>query len=78
MASAPKITIDRNVPFPRENRGRNEVYPFSQMKVGDSFVHPGSRKAAAAAAFQFNRRNRSAFKFSYREEASGTRVWRRA
>lgn len=38
------IAIDSNIPFvPRKRGQRAEVYPFSKLRIGDSFVVPVSK-----------------------------------
>lgn len=71
-----KIMVSRDVPIPPPEGGRGAVpiYPWRDIDVGESFVHPGSRNAATAmiqyATKQTGRR------FTSRKEGSGYRIWR--
>jgi hypothetical protein len=66
--------IDKKVPTPKESG--MAIWPWKEMKVGDSFFSPGERKSWAASAKQ------QGFKCSTRQEnkdgVAGYRVWRTA
>lgn len=69
------IQIEKNVPISRVPRlGRNALYPWQDMKVGDSFFVPGyttktfGRTAAAGVRYGMT--------FSVRTQDGGVRVWR--
>ena len=68
-----EFRIDDQHPVTPQNRS---VYPFSQMKVKDSFYVDGSEQYARAriAAYSYGRRNGSTF--SCRAEVEGGRIWR--
>jgi hypothetical protein len=60
-------TIDHNVPI----SPRKKVYPFSDMRVGDSFSFPESKKKTITSHAWCYARNKN-IKFSVR----GCRIWR--
>lgn len=76
------ISIDKNIPIPKVNRGghlkpREAKYPWAQMEVGNSFFVPevtvkqfGSTVYAAS--------KRSGRKFTIRAVDGGVRIWRTA
>lgn len=70
------IKIDSDIPVPSEaaNKGRTSVYPFGNMKVGDSFFTETEKERLRPAATQYARRN--GVKFTTRKEGAGIRVWR--
>jgi len=70
------FTIDKGVPMPprRRGAGRNRVYPFAEMEVGDSFFHEGSASSVEAAASNYARR--SGKRFAARYIDGGVRIWR--
>ena len=43
-----EIRLDHNIPLPRR-RGAHRIYPFAEMRVGDSFFvpHKGQKRLAA-------------------------------
>jgi hypothetical protein len=69
-----KFTIAKNVPLPINTRA---LYPFRDMKVGDSFYIPGNKQymSAVSASFNFAKSN-APYKFSSRQEGDGGRIWR--
>jgi len=68
------IKIEKRIPIPLINRGRKNIYPFGEMKDGDSFL-VDKRRAVSAAAAQYSKRHPEA-KFAIRKVADGFRVWR--
>ena len=70
------IKIDKHVPIPKDNRGRQSKYPWDQMDVGDSFlVGPdGPRGMRGIASGAGTKRGK---KFATRALEDGSvRVWR--
>lgn len=68
--------IEKNLPPPERparNRFRAE-YPWRELEVGDSFVHPGKRTAATALMWYAARQ--TGFRFRSRKEGTGYRIWR--
>lgn len=63
------MKIESNVPLPNK-------FPFSQMKVGDSFLLPDhiKRTAASVSARRFGDKNQ--MKFTIRKTEEGFRCWR--
>jgi len=52
------LPIEKNVPKPHNNygRGRPRIYPFRNMKVGDSFtVPPGKHKIVSTIASRWHK-----------------------
>ena len=70
--------IEKRIPIPKVAKGcKSAVYPFLEMKVGDSFLVKGytsSRMSSAATAWA--RYRKSKMKFTVRGVAGGARVWR--
>ena len=65
------IMIEKNVPIPEPRRRK---YPFSKMKIGDSFfIEDTSAKVRASASSYGKRLNRE---FITRREGNGVRCWR--
>jgi hypothetical protein len=74
----PLFAVERNVPMPRRGlAGRPSLYPFADMRVGDSFFisTPKRRKQVASAAANFARER--GWKFSVLTMPDKTyRCWR--
>jgi len=72
--------ILKDIPLPK--RGREPVYPFAEMKVGDSFLYSDktdrkSVMAASASYSQYSRRNtKGKWKFTQRVTDEGIMIWR--
>jgi hypothetical protein len=70
--------------MPPDMRGRNPVYPFAEMKVGDSFFLPATEEATpskiinriSAASATYRLRNNNGFRVAVRSLDGGVRVWR--
>lgn len=82
--------IDKNIPIPSRTSGRPTIYPFSQMKIGDSFLimntkgngkYPADKSVRQAARKYMGTKNKT-FKITVRRvsEKGGKhiRVWRSA
>ena len=70
------IKIAKKVPIPEvTGRGRKAIYPWKQMKVGDSFFVPNKTTQQFGASLG-QARLRLKMKFTQRTEKSGVRVWR--
>lgn len=75
--------IEKNIPVPKKRTGGVVKYPFSEMKVGDSFLADKnySRKLMARysnAARNYARQSKenNHFKFTIRKTEEGIRIWR--
>jgi hypothetical protein len=70
------IKIEKGFPAPNAGAGgRKEKYPWSKMKVGDSFFVPGKRiQQFGSHAWHAGRLLR--MKFACRTQNGGVRVWR--
>lgn len=72
------FTIEKSIPIPA-TRKPNEVYPFQELEVGDSFFvpftvsNPGSVRACASAYAK-----RHSVKLVCKKVEDGMRVWRTA
>lgn len=74
------ITIEKNIPLPKESRGRKIKYPFADLEIGDSFyVGFGGRKEKTLrnTLTQCSKRC-TGRKFTVRRDGDrlGLRVWR--
>lgn len=67
--------IERGIPIPTYRRGRRGLYPFREMKVGDSFVVEKTKKASAQRAASFYGKNHGQV-FTARSVPEGVRIWR--
>lgn len=74
------IAIERNIPIPDPKRGgpRQSKYPWSQMKVGESFLFPETVKKSTAASLVYSAGKSRKRKFSIRTVDNGIRCWRTA
>lgn len=72
MTNAKPIKVEKNIPLPRE---RKALYPWREMKVGDSFLAPVPQRAFTAHASVASMR--TGWKFVTRAVSkTSTRVWR--
>jgi hypothetical protein len=55
--------------------GRPAIYPFAELRVGESVFLPGKRAAKVSSSLQHVVRKQG-FRFTTRQEESGLRVWR--
>lgn len=70
------INIEENIPIPsQEYLGRGEIYPWSRMKIGDSFLVPVKKEHLVRCA-AYNICKRTGKKFTIRKTIDGVRVWR--
>jgi hypothetical protein len=76
--SSTAVKVESGIPLPAGTRkGPRPIYPWDQMKIGDSFLVPPDKKidsfrrAAAVAC-----RKRAGWKFSVINTESGYRCWR--
>lgn len=69
-----KVKIEKNVPIPEDSK--NNKYPWSKLKVGDSFLCPEgtNHQAFQSSGRQWAKRNN--VKFTFRSTDKGWRVWR--
>lgn len=73
------IKIERGIPMPPKGiggPGRPRMYPWDDMKVGDSFFVPSIRSSANIASSKGIAMKRTGFAFSTRSVEGGVRVWR--
>jgi hypothetical protein len=75
MNEVSQITIERDVPIPSNSgRGREALFPFGRMAVGDSFSMDVEATRLRNAAFQYGRSHGK--KFTVRKLLNETRCWR--
>lgn len=77
MYAIEQFVIESDVVMPEREwgTGRKPIYPFGQMKVGDSFMLPKKlNKKVMSASNYFGRRNGK--KFSVLKVKGGYRCWR--
>ena len=66
--------IERNVPIAQQER-RGYLYPFHEMKIGDSFLAKGKTMKAVGPSIS-NAKYRLEWDFTARTCKDGVRVWR--
>lgn len=66
------IEIDKDVLLPRKRLGRKPIYPWREMKVGDSFFVDGGRPSGPLN----NMQKAGVGKFQTKKEGNGYRIWR--
>lgn len=70
--------VDKSVPIPKS--GRNSVYPFATLEVGDSFFIPlepyDEKKATSIRACASTFAKRRGVTFTCKRVDGGLRVWR--
>lgn len=78
-----KFERSMSVPMPawqeavREGRvGRPTIYPFADLKIGESILIPGKKSASSLSSSIQTVRKRTGFEFTTRKEDGGVRVWR--
>jgi len=73
------IKIDSNIPLPDMSAaGRPRIYPFEDMKVGDSFFIPKADRKTALVRSASSRwtATHPGWKLLVRQEEGGCRCWR--
>ena len=73
------VVVEDNVPMPDESAvGKKRVYPWLEMEVGSSFIHPSMSKLAVQSLVCTVNRHRKygGRQFAVRETPEGYRVWR--
>lgn len=69
------IEIDKNITPPPSSRGRKPIYPWVDMKTGDSFFVKGVKgRDFSATAYAAGKRLN--MKFSVITVENGSRCWR--
>ena len=80
-----EIKIEKDVELPKSERGADSIYPFEDMKIGDSFFVKGDKKKAGnvrGCKQWAQNKNNAVFTSRFREEnqngetVEGVRVWR--
>lgn len=66
-----KVKIDKNIPLPKKY-----IYPFVDMKVGDSFFINKKRTTVYYAVKYYVNRKGYGKKFKLKSVENGTRCWR--
>ena len=69
--------IEKNIPYPK---AADRKYPFSEMKIGDSFFVPFSemknRSVIALSASYHGRKSNRKYRTQKTEDGNGIRCWR--
>lgn len=76
--------IQRGIPIPPPATGQRELYPFTKLKVGDSFFVPESvrrhKKMAQTAYMRVAALRKAGIKIKiairYLADEKGSRIWR--
>lgn len=67
--------IKKGIPIPPRNTGRKSMYPFAEMRIGDSFaVMANKARSVSAASQHFGKLHKQ--KFICRRIDGGYRCWR--
>lgn len=68
--------IEKNIPIPKQIKGKIAMYPWREMKEGDSFFVPdiGNSKAASILGMAYAKLPPT-LRPSRRPEGSGYRFW---
>lgn len=73
------IKVDKNIPVPSNlvRKGREGIYPYTTMKVGESFLIPKGKELSAksCAVHQIKNHNLTA-QFAFYPTSEGLRCWR--
>jgi hypothetical protein len=72
------IEIDKDIPIPAKTRGRDAIYNFDDMDIGDSFFVEGDSKIQISVLTCARRKKPKKFvtKKEICEERIGYRCWR--
>lgn len=72
------ITIEKNVPMPKNGVGRPAKYPFDDLAVGDSFFVPVPAVRFSGQLYSAGKRYGKTFasRSVVEKGVEGTRVWR--
>lgn len=71
------IKIQKGIPVAPNRRGRKPLYPFSDMRVGDSFeVTTDDRTSVGNSARQWCEREGNGWKFTTSANGKKVRIWR--
>ena len=72
--------VEKDVPVPDSRVDGRTKYPFYNMEIGDSFFIPNVEDSQVltvkSAAYAFRRRTQTDYKFAFRRESGGVRIWR--
>ena len=68
------IEIERGIELKNSRRGKPPIYPWKELKVGESFVMPSAPQTAHASAWRAGRMY--GMKFAVRKTEGGARIWR--
>lgn len=69
------IKVDKGISIPNPYRGREAVYPWKNMNIGDSILVPNLKIGSVASAAGSYGRNHGV-RFISRTVEGGVRVWR--
>jgi len=72
---ASKFKIIKTAPMKSLKKSRESIYPFKQMKIGDSFIVPEKQRDGVNSCIQL-RRKETAHRYSTRTVKNGVQVWR--
>lgn len=73
------LKIDTHVPLPaRIDAGRPPLYPFKQMRVGDSVFYQGIDAIKLRNAAGVYKTHHKDWNYATRKENDGIRLWRTA
>lgn len=70
------MKVDRSIAIPEPRVGRPFKYPWSEMRVGDSFVSESNARILLNAAASYARIRGLKRKYTTRKVEGGTRIWR--
>jgi hypothetical protein len=74
MSDPGKLAVETGIPIPRSASGPKGLYPWRDLKVGDSFFIPNCKESVRGSLSQGAKRFN--IKIATRTVEGGVRVWR--
>jgi len=69
------MQIDHGIPLTPHGHTKQRVYPFNDMRAGDSFFVSGKSRSSISGAVSMFKRRHPGWNFATRPEGDGVRVW---
>jgi len=73
-----EIKIDKGIPIPKKLNNKTDKFPFAKMaEIGDSFFDNTIKgNSAYVYAMKWAKKNNLKWKFTWKVEKDGFRIWR--